>query len=546
MRSERGSTRHAMRDSRIALSVRRKLDHDDAVGVLAIEDAFARAQFETLRVLLRAIPAQTSAEAARIDIVRARFARAENDVVIWYEAATRAAAQHPDPAQRLFARTLKALARKQAEPGHGEAAIELAAVERALWAAQPPDIGGAVYLLAVEAWKDRDYERAESLLARNYEAGVRVAETRSLSGWIDIKRERYAAGAVHFEAALAALEGSGEIDERLRARLVHGTANVAAETINFALGARARAAYEATAWTDGLAVDQFNALTMLRYLALLEGDLERAWLLARQAATLMPEAPYAVHGETAASFVSELLGDERAAAIQLQRAWRLLRGHRWSEADHEERVALTDFAMTAARMMPAEARQAITIYQSLRPAANPLNALEQDRRVNAFEMTAAARVSEALGDRKAAVAQYNRALATWRELGHHLRVGQVAADLYRLTNDAAYARILRPIVRRAPRAWFGAVLRSRRSPLDELTAAQRRVLDELLQGKSAKTIAANLDRSHHTVSNHTRKIFAAFRVKSRTRLLANCVELGITAGPKKERPRRRAAAPGKQ
>lgn len=527
-----------MRVGRLRMSVRRRLAHDDDVGVRTIEDAFARAQYSILGTLLEAVPARTSAAAARVDIVRAQLARLEGDVSTWYEAAARATSEHPDAAQRLFAQILKAFALKRMDRRSGQAAAEVAAVERALKTTKSADVGHVIYLLALEAWQDRDYDRAETLLARNNTARARIAQTHSISGWIDVKRERYADGAAHFETALAALQTSGEIDERLRARLVHGIANVAAETIDLALGARARIAYDNTAWTDGLAVERFNTLTMLRYLALLEGDLDRAWLLARQAATLMTEAPYAVHGETGAAFVSELLGDKRASAIQLQRAWHLLRGHRWGDTGHEGRVALTDFAMHAGRVMPAEARQAITIYQSFKPASNPLNALDGDRRVDAFELTAAARVSEALGDKKAALTQYDSALTIWRELGHHLRVGQVAADMYRLTNEAAYAKIVRAVLQRAPQAWFGASLRSPKNPFAQLSTAEQRVFQQLLQGKSAKTIAASLDRSHHTVSNHTRKIFAAFRVNSRTRLLARCAELGITTARNKVRSQR--------
>jgi len=56
-----------------------------------------------------------------------------------------------------------------------------------------------------------------------------------------------------------------------------------------------------------------------------------------------------------------------------------------------------------------------------------------------------------------------------------------------------------------------------------LTAAQRRVFDLLLDGLPEKQVAARLKISPHTVHNHTRKIYLAAKVGSRAELLANFV-----------------------
>jgi DNA-binding NarL/FixJ family response regulator len=55
---------------------------------------------------------------------------------------------------------------------------------------------------------------------------------------------------------------------------------------------------------------------------------------------------------------------------------------------------------------------------------------------------------------------------------------------------------------------------------DALTPAERRVLDRLLLGESAKSIGMKLDLSTFTVSNHTRAIFSAFGAHSRAAVLA--------------------------
>jgi DNA-binding CsgD family transcriptional regulator len=178
--------------------------------------------------------------------------------------------------------------------------------------------------------------------------------------------------------------------------------------------------------------------------------------------------------------------------------------------------------------MPAEASKALTKYRSLKAKKNSLLAFEYDRRITAFEKVAGGRVAEALGQRGAAIRSYSEALDIWLELGFLMRAALVAIDLYQLTGDEDRLGAVQAALERAPAAWFGS-WKTPDGPVDRLTPAERVVLFELLRGKTAKDIAEGLDRSQHTVINHTRKVFAAFGVSSRARLLARCAELGITA-----------------
>jgi DNA-binding CsgD family transcriptional regulator len=178
--------------------------------------------------------------------------------------------------------------------------------------------------------------------------------------------------------------------------------------------------------------------------------------------------------------------------------------------------------------MPAEARQAVTLYQSLSAKRNPQSGFAAgDRRIGAYEGIAAARVAEVLGRHELAVSEYERARTIWVEIGYEMRAALAALDLSRLTGDSRYDAVVQSALARAPKAWFAPIDDST-SPLAALTPAERTVLVRLLAGKSAKAIAASLGRSHFTINNHTRKIFSAFDVNSRARLLARCVELGIT------------------
>jgi DNA-binding CsgD family transcriptional regulator len=109
-----------------------------------------------------------------------------------------------------------------------------------------------------------------------------------------------------------------------------------------------------------------------------------------------------------------------------------------------------------------------------------------------------------------------------------MRAALVALDLRRITGDDDYVRRIKAVLSRAPDAWFGDQLAAQDGPVERLSHAELVVLAHLLRGETAKGIGERLDRSPFTISNHTRRIFAAFEVNSRSRVIAICAELGIT------------------
>jgi DNA-binding CsgD family transcriptional regulator len=284
-----------------------------------------------------------------------------------------------------------------------------------------------------------------------------------------------------------------------------------------------------------LGIDRFNAITCFRFLSLLEGDLRDGLILGRQAAVLAPSTPYAAIGETNAAVVSRTLGDTASAKIQFERAWELLRRHRWGAADAETRVALSNFAYEAATEMPAEARKAMTLYDSLREREFPENALSEGRVIAAFELMASARVAEERGERSGAIRAYVESLAGWQALHYDMRAAMVALDLERLTGEKKYRDVATAVLARAPKAWFANRAPALGDLLPDITPAERLVLALLLEGKSARTIAEDLGRSVHTINNHTRKIFKAFGVTSRAAVLARCTAIGVTPAHFKKR-----------
>jgi DNA-binding CsgD family transcriptional regulator len=489
--------------------------------------AYERAEYALCRELLAHVPKPTRAAAGAAALVEARLARATLDFDRWSAAAKRAEADHPDAAGRLEATALRGLA--SAYVGRREEAdAAFLDFERAAERAPKAALGMPQYFWALDAWLRADYDTAETRLKKNIEADAAVPESLSLMGLIEVKRERYARAGTHYMEVLRRLKALGTYNLRLFATALYGAANVAAETIDLALGKRVRKLYDEFVWPQQLGMERFNTLGSLRLLALLEGDLDDAWALAREAAVRAPSAPYAAIGEAIAAATSRLLGDERSTRLQLRRAWEIIRSARWGTANDETRVALTTFAIEGASTMPAEARKAMTLYQSLAGKAVVAYSLHRDRRITAYELMAAARVAEAQDHFDRAEDLYERSLENWSELHFDARAAIVALDLRRLTRDRSYESYVKAALARAPKAWFAADLRRQTGPLDDVSPAERLVLARLLEGKSAKAIASDLDRSVHTINNHTRQIFKAFGVTSRAAVLVKCASLGIT------------------
>lgn len=493
----------------------------------AAEEAFARADYVNCERLLDLTGHQPSTR-GRAELLRAKIARIAIRIQAWHDAAAVAARSLHDDEGRLSALALEVAALEKLGR-RDEASAKLDRLQRQIAQASPSEAAYATYLLALRAWETGDYDGAETLAQRNVKLHPGDAESAALLGWIEVKRERFRAAGAQFMRALDALEQSEIVDLRLQGRLIHAAGIVASETIDLDMGRRVRNEFEAMPWPAALAIERFNAVTCLRFLSLLEGDVNGAWLASRDAAGSAPPGAYAAIAETNAAGASILIGDQAGARIELERAWEILRSGKWGAADDEARVALSNFAIVGARQMPAEARKAITLYQSLAAKANTLNALHRDRRVRAFEAMAAARVSEVIGQRDLAIEHYRRSLDQWQELGFAARAALVALDLRRMTGERGLTKIVKAALELAPNAWFRERLAAKSDPVERLTPAERAVLAELLSGKSAKAIARGLGRSPYTVINHTRSIYAAFGVRSRPKLLVRCAELRISA-----------------
>lgn len=412
----------------------------------------------------------------------------------------------------------------------GDALLERAAEAAARSA---PALGPEIdYYRALSRWGAHRLDDAEAIVEHGLSSAKDVVRARlyQLLGWIDVRRESYGAASHAFIAALDELKRSTRRDVAGRAALLHALAVLAAETVDLRLARLVRRELEDGSWTDATPVERYQVVQFLSWTSLLEGETARAWDERQLALTLTVDTSYHAIALVQAAHLSEAVGDRFAASRYVDLAGALLLRGDQVNLDVERRLALLAFAIVAPPSALETTRKLMTLYERSRPRRTDMLALEDDRRLRAYELHARGKLL--LAERKTAngIAELKRSLELWTQLAYRLRAAMVAADLLAATGDRTYAQAGLDALRNAPKAWLRSALERRASednPLAELTPAERRVLAELCKGKKAREIAETFGRSFNTINNHTRAIFTAFGVRSRAALVAECARLGV-------------------
>jgi DNA-binding NarL/FixJ family response regulator len=387
------------------------------------------------------------------------------------------------------------------------------------------------YYRGLSRWSTHRLAEAEEIVEAALATATDVPRSRLLQllGWIDVRRENYAAAAHEFTAALGELDKSKSTDVKGRARILIAIGIIAAETIDLRLGRVARREYDSTKWSDDTRIERFQVLEYLAWLSLLEGDVARAWDECQYALTLTIDTTYHASALIRAAHVAGIVGDRFSEGRYLELAGALLLRGDQVGLDVDRRNAMLSY-VAASNVNPEIARKVFALYERTRPRRTEMLALEGDRRAEAYELLARGRASIAEGQVQKGVAELNESLELWTRLNFRLRAALTANVLRGITGDRKYAQIALDALRNTPKAWIREAIERRTvddDPLGQLTPAERRVLAELCKGKKAREIAAGFDRSFNTINNHTRAIFSAFGVRSRASLVAECARLGI-------------------
>lgn len=412
----------------------------------------------------------------------------------------------------------------------GDALLDEAS-ELAARSAKPllPEVG---YYRALSRWSLRRLPEAEQIVEAALPAATGVVRSRLLQllGWIDVRRENYAAAAPAFTAALDALDAAEHPDIKGRARILNALGIIAAETIDLRLGRLVRRQYQTCAWSDDTRIERFFVLEYLSWLSLLEGEIARAWDERQLALSLTVDSSYHALALIGAAVMAMVVGDRFSESRYLELAGALLLRGDQVDLDVERRVAMLSFAIAVPSAKLETAQKVLALYDRTRPRRTEMLAIEDDRRLDAYELHARGKIAIAEGRTAQGISELERSLDLWTRLSYRLRAALTADDLRTATGERRYAQIALDALRNTPDAWLRVSLERRSiadDPLGQLTQAERRVLTELCKGKKAREIAAEFGRSFNTINNHTRAVFAAFGVRNRAALVAECAKLGL-------------------
>jgi DNA-binding CsgD family transcriptional regulator len=388
------------------------------------------------------------------------------------------------------------------------------------------------YYRALSRWPEQRFDEAQRIL----EGALPLAEDAlrgrfySLLGWIDFQAENYSAAARQFVTAIDIFGHANVRDPYLSAVVLGGLSSIAADTIDLGLGRIVRREFAAFAWSSETEYLRFSILGDLTNLALLDGDIERAWLEQQQAVALSVGEAYAPRSLVGMAYISRLAGDRFACNQYLALAGSLLLYGDLAAVDPGRRRTLLTFVAEVNAEQQETADAALALFDRTDVKSEGPFHLQDDRRDQAYELLARGRHARRGGDRVAARRYLQQSLDLWLTLAQRRYTAIAAFDLAELTHEQQYASLAREQLRQAPQAFIAAPTPAgavEPAALAALTPSERRVLAQLTLGRRSQQIADTFDRSIHTINNQTRKIFLAFKVTSRASLIVDCKRLGI-------------------
>lgn len=415
---------------------------------------------------------------------------------------------------------------------YGDVADAVRDLRGALDTAPPAMRHEVAYHLSLALWNRRDLDGAEAVVLHHARdaRGIALALMHTMQGWIEIARERYPFAGRHFADALATLAETDERDDWIRTRIMQAFSIVALETLDLhalqyfslppdAVGAEAREPL-------------FHTLQNVGWLRMLDGDESGALIEFERARAVAPSAALVAVAEVNRTTYFRIRGETGAARAYFQLADEALRAQRWPEANADERMTLLEYVLEAYHLEPTSAGPTLTRYLSGTRKRRAALAFENDRRVDAVELTARGALEAFLKRPRDAARLLREALDVWAKIGYRYREAVTALLLDDiLPGDRAALDAARRASASAPKSWLRREVDRRTarvaSGYEALSPAERRVMLAICEGKTSKQIASEFGRSFHTIRNQTLRVYATMGVRTRAALVAECARLGL-------------------
>ncbi len=384
------------------------------------------------------------------------------------------------------------------------------------------------YYTALGHWMAGDVAAAEDAaneaLARG-DSPVRVLATELLA-FIALQRQDVTAAVERFLETLDTIALPGRTDQGLRAAVLRGLSLSMLEALDFTHAEKIFAEHATLVPSAGFGRQALKFSTNVAAAREWLGADDLAFETLLAARSIAAPEPFVADVDVELARFHRRRGSIDAAQRHLDLARRRIDAADWRGIDSEAHVLLLLYASEASTLQPESAGAAIAKAVSLTGRRDLSLAFERNQLMLAAALAARGRLSWSRQRTNDAVCDLRRSFDLFAELGQRRQAAFVALDLVRFSGrlDPAPAALLSEVVRAFPNSLFSVEVKKAKadlaSPFSRITAAERRVLEKICEGKTSREIAAELQRSPSTVRNQTISIFRALGVKTRAGLVA--------------------------
>ncbi len=281
-------------------------------------------------------------------------------------------------------------------------------------------------------------------------------------------------------------------------------------------------------WPPDLAMQRFQALKGVGWSCALRGDLLGCFRYLRAAERTKPSPAFEAIVLLDRAYFARIVGETNWACNEVAKAEVLFDRIDWNEAPGDERVGLLLMAEAIVEYSPEKAHYFLARYKGLDKMRSPVSLFAFDQRCEALAAYAEGFVRLKSGETGAEEA-LRRAWVIFDRIGYDWRAGRTALRLFEATSKERWCHLAEDKLEPYPRSWLAQEIAAHTaapvSPV-KLPRMQRTVLEMLCRKMTTAEIAQDLGLSQHTVRNHLKAVFRAYKVNNRAALVAEVASRG--------------------
>jgi DNA-binding CsgD family transcriptional regulator len=279
-------------------------------------------------------------------------------------------------------------------------------------------------------------------------------------------------------------------------------------------------------WPPDLAIQRFQALKAVGWSCALRGDLLGCFRYLRAAERTKPSPAFEAIVLLDRAYFARIVGEKNWACNEVAKAEVLFDRIDWNEAPGDERVGLLLMAEAIVEYNPEKAHYFLARYKGLDKMRSPVMLLAFDQRSEAFAAYCEGFVRLKSGEAGADEA-LRKAWVVFDRIGYDWRAGRTALRLFEATGKERWQHLAEDKLEPYPRSWLAQEVVAQAAPAPvKLPRMQRTVLEMLCRKMTTAEIASDLGLSQHTVRNHLKAVFRAYKVNNRAALVAEVAGRG--------------------